>query len=219
MGWQRLREQLAYPMYVISVPSFLDLEEWVPHQDALAAGLLQAYDHETMADKILFISHQWCGWMHPDPNLAQMKTLKVVMHKLLEGNTTVRSNAILELRYNWFVKHTGPWWMERLPHMFLWIDYISMPQPLAARFKGMARAAIDEAIAAEKRARHAGMVGSGDETVQGHSGMDHRLVQDKELEVERLVKLLTSAVDCIPGYLERSAMMWVLVHRRHPPHS
>ena len=83
-----------------------------------------------------------------------------------------------------------------------------MPQPLAARFSGMAEGERDLAMAAEKRARHAGMAGvdeikesgadGGQE--QGHSGMDHRLMQDdKEEEVSRLVKLLITAVDCIPG--------------------
>ncbi len=208
--WERLRERLAYPMYVIPVTTFLGLEEWVPHQDALEQGLLMEYDHDKMADKVLFISHQWAGWMHPDPKGTQMDSLKAVLRKLLDGTTSVRSNAILELRYNWFVKHNGAWWKENLPSMFMWIDFTSMPQPLSARFKGMPKAAVEEAMAAEKRARHAGMVAEDGEG-QGHSGMDHRLVEDKEVEVSRLVKLLTTAVDCIPGYIQRCAMMWVLV--------
>ena len=39
--WERLRETLAYPMYVIPVKTFLGLDEWIPHQDALEQGLLQ----------------------------------------------------------------------------------------------------------------------------------------------------------------------------------
>ena len=99
--------------------------------------------------------------------------------------------------------------------MFLWIDFFAMPQPLSARFKGMSKAAAEAAMAAEKRARHAGMVAAKDGQAQGHSGMDHRQVDDKEEEVARLVALLTTAVDCIPGYIQRCAMMWVLVPPIH----
>ena len=100
-SWQRLKEKLAYPMHVISVPDFLSLDEWLPHQDALSAGLLQEYDHEKMDGRVLFVSHQWSSWLHPDPKLEQMNSLKFALGKLLEGKTEVRSNSILEFSYKW----------------------------------------------------------------------------------------------------------------------
>ena len=206
-------------MHVISVPDFLSLDEWLPHQDALSAGLLQEYDHEKMDGRVLFVSHQWSSWLHPDPKLEQMNSLKFALGKLLEGKTEVRSNSILEFSYKWNLRHTGAWWKQNLPQTYLWIDYLSMPQPLSARFKGMAKSEVDEAMAEEKRARHAGMGAEGEgEASVGHSGMDHRQVdsstgsQDaKEEEVARLVGLLVKAVDCIPMYIQRCSMMWVLV--------
>ena len=202
----------SYPLYCMPVPIFLGMEDWMPHQDALEAGMLTAYDPATMSDKVLFISHQWTSWYHPDPKGEQLRALKYSLKELMEGKTAVRSNATLEMKYKWKINHTGAWWKEMLPKMFLWVDFLSMPQPLSARFKGMAKDEIEAAMAEEKRARHAGMTeakAQGDKPA--HSGMDHRQVEAKEEEVARLVGLLTKAVDCIPSYIQRSSMMWVLV--------
>ena len=79
--WARMREKLAYPMYVIPVQTFLTLDGWVPHQDALESGLLREYDDDAMAGKVVFISHQWSGWMHPDPKLEQMNALKGALRR------------------------------------------------------------------------------------------------------------------------------------------
>ena len=48
----------TYPLYCMPVPTFLKLDGWIPHQEALAQGLLVEYDPATMADDLLFISHQ-----------------------------------------------------------------------------------------------------------------------------------------------------------------
>ena len=46
----------GYPLYCISVPTFLELEQWMPHQDAVKAGKVVKYDAATMSGKVLFIS-------------------------------------------------------------------------------------------------------------------------------------------------------------------
>ena len=239
----RQSEADSYPLYCIPVSTFLGLDDWVSHQDALEQGLLVEYDAATMADLVLFISHQWTSWYHPDPKGDQLRALKFSIEKLLEGQTAVRSNPQLEMTFKWNINHTGEWWKMMLPKMFLWVDFFSMPQPLAARFKGMSKEQIDESMAEvspspspsphphlspspltthhspltfhphpppspspltthhspltfhpipgltqEKRARHAGMTqakAKGEKPA--HSGMDHRQVDAKEVEVGVLV--------------------------------
>ena len=139
----RQSESDSYPLYCIPVSTFLGLDDWVPHQDALEQGLLVEYDAATMADRVLFISHQWTSWYHPDPKGDQLRALKFSIEKLLEGQTAVRSNPQLEMKFKWNINHTGEWWRQMLPKMFLWIDFFSMPQPLAARFKGMSKEQIE----------------------------------------------------------------------------
>ena len=143
----RQSESDSYPLYCIPVSTFLGLDDWMPHQDALEQGLLVEYDAATMADRVLFISHQWTSWYHPDPKGDQLRALKFSIEKLLEGQTAVRSNPQLEMKFKWNINHTGEWWRQMLPKMFLWIDFFSMPQPLAARFKGMSKEQIDESMA------------------------------------------------------------------------
>ena len=154
----RQSEADSYPLYCIPVSTFLGLGDkdwlgrrdhpsWVPHQEALEQGLLVEYDEATMADLVIFISHQWTSWYHPDPKGDQLRALKFSIEKLLEGQTAVRSNPQLEMKYSRYINNTGAWWKQMLPKMFLWIDFFSMPQPLAARFKGMSKEQIDESMA------------------------------------------------------------------------
>ena len=66
-AWERMREKLAYPMYVVPVPAFLEMDAWVPHQEALAAGMLCEYDHATSAAAALdlWASHRrLCSCLH-----------------------------------------------------------------------------------------------------------------------------------------------------------
>ena len=51
-----------YPFCAISVPDFLEMTEWQPHQDLKASGKVKE-----MGDKaeVLFCSHQWCSFTHP----------------------------------------------------------------------------------------------------------------------------------------------------------
>ena len=69
-------------------------------REALTPSLLTSH-------QVIFISHQWNGWLHPDTKLEQMRSLKAALRLLLEGHTTVRSNAILEMAYGWFIAHSG----------------------------------------------------------------------------------------------------------------
>ena len=80
--------------------------------------------------------------------------------------------------------------------MYLWFDYVSMPQPLADDKK---KANEVTEFTAETTA-----------PMMAHAGLkicDHRNVKDDC----DLTKNLTLAVDSIPSYIERCAMMWVLV--------
>ena len=53
-----------YPYYGISVPDFLALTEWLPHEALKASGKVKQMGE---ADEVIFVSHQWCSFSHPDP--------------------------------------------------------------------------------------------------------------------------------------------------------
>ena len=51
-----------YPYYGISVPDFLNLTEWLPHEALKASGKVRQMGE---ADEVIFVSHQWCSFSHP----------------------------------------------------------------------------------------------------------------------------------------------------------
>ena len=53
-----------YPYYGISVPDFLALTEWLPHEALKASGKVKQMGE---TDEVIFCSHQWCSFSHPDP--------------------------------------------------------------------------------------------------------------------------------------------------------
>ena len=81
-----------YPFCAISVPDFLEMTEWQPHQDLKASGKVKE-----MGDKaeVLFCSHQWCSFTHPDPNGDQLRALQTQIRNLMKGKTKTKSNFCL----------------------------------------------------------------------------------------------------------------------------
>ena len=73
-----------YPMHLISVVTFLGLDELLPHQTLKRRGLLSART-DAHAGRILFISHQWLGWTTADPEGAHLRALQKLLRRLISG--------------------------------------------------------------------------------------------------------------------------------------
>ena len=83
-----------------------------------------------MVGNVIFVSHEWLSFDHPDPDGDQRSALHKVLTRLAEGKVKeVRGTVLAEqfLGQKIVVKADG--WKRRLPHMFLWLDYMSVPQP------------------------------------------------------------------------------------------
>lgn len=134
LRWKNLRRQVfaeaaqveKYPFYAMSVPNLLAMEEWRPHQDLLADGLLKKCEDE---DDVIFVSHQWLSFKHPDPQHEQLKSLKKLIRRLLAGELAVESNAVLQVMYGLRMTTTRDEWKRRLPKMYVWLDFISSANP------------------------------------------------------------------------------------------
>ena len=90
--------------------------------------------------------------------------------------------------------------------MYVWFDYISIPQPGALTKKLSAEmvAALDangDGQISQDELKHSPVTKT----------QDHRLMTETDAQVMALVEQLKAAVDSIPSYLERSALMWILV--------
>ena len=177
-----------YPMFVLPVKTFLEMSEWAPHQRLLEDGLLKQWTPEC-ADRTFFVSHQWTAFSHPDPKCSQMRALQTVLRKLASGEWSTFGNYSVSEEYGIKMGRTKAEWQAVMKDAYLWIDYTSMPQPLASVGASPAAAAA-----------HAGMVEA-----------DHRSASSDDGEVARLIANLKAAVDSIPSYVERCAEVMVLV--------
>ena len=119
----------SYGFYALPVADLLELTEWVPHQDLLAAGKLVEVKPDDTETEVVFCSHQWTSFDAPDPTMDQLKVLQSVIRKLMAGKTEVRSNGMLDAVYQYQMRSSGSDWAKALPKMCFWLDYFCMPQP------------------------------------------------------------------------------------------
>lgn len=114
-------------MFLLPISRVLMLDTLRPHQELLAKGWLVQYSVDILA-RIIFVSHQWLGWRHPDPHNVQLPVLQQLISTLMEGKTDVHQHWALQLRGVAMLVQ-GSRWAAALPHMFCWLDYCSIPQP------------------------------------------------------------------------------------------
>ena len=67
-------ESDSAPMWVVKVEHVLAMTgQFRPHQVVKAEGLLEEWDPKMFT---IFVSHQWLGRHHPDPNSTQLQVLQ-----------------------------------------------------------------------------------------------------------------------------------------------
>merc|ERR1719291_637668 len=63
-------DRVRFPMCVMALTDFFELGHLVPHETARAMGKLHFLDTtevvKALAERIIFISHQWTSFGHPD---------------------------------------------------------------------------------------------------------------------------------------------------------
>ena len=84
-----------YPFYGISVPDFLALTEWLPHEALKASGQVRPM---TENDDVVFTSHQWCSFSHPDPAGNQLRVLQT---QIRTYRTVSKLDAIVATSARW----------------------------------------------------------------------------------------------------------------------
>ena len=85
-----------FPMWVIHAADVLELDELQPHQVLLAAGKLKKY--EPSDGFVTFISHEWSGFDHPDPENHQLRSLQRMLLSIQNNKITLASDTISLVR-------------------------------------------------------------------------------------------------------------------------
>eukprot|EP00438_Fugacium_kawagutii_P032385 Skav234888 [mRNA] locus=scaffold840:558679:568666:- [translate_table: standard] len=94
---EQVSPQETFPMFTMGVSIFLEMTKIQPHEELLAAGKLSVFD-ESMG-RAAFVSHQWIGDGHPDPEFKQMKVLQDTLTNLISGRSEVSVDLITEAVY------------------------------------------------------------------------------------------------------------------------
>ena len=73
---------VLFPTHALKVSDFLLLRpgERVTHQKLVADGLVSEWSMEM--GPLAFVSHQWCGWDHPDSNFEQLGLLQTCLRRI-----------------------------------------------------------------------------------------------------------------------------------------
>ena len=72
----------------------------------------------------LFVSHQWLGFHHPDPNAEQLNVLQLVLKKLIAKQMTIQADLWSE--YNEGKATTKD--LDGVGKWHMWLDYFCVPQ-------------------------------------------------------------------------------------------
>eukprot|EP00965_Chrysotila_dentata_P042592 1412780-Pleurochrysis_carterae.AAC.3 len=119
-----------FPLYAIRLK---DLEEIVstrtlePMQEQLKRGRIHKWDPSM--GKLLFISHQWLDWDHPDPDLRQLREFIKYVSSLTVPTT--RLCDVCDLQPSWAFATTAvrlEELAEDIGDLWIWYDFVCVPQ-------------------------------------------------------------------------------------------
>ena len=211
-----------YPMWLMTMDMLMSLKTLEPHQDLLARKCLVRYRPGEHEGRVVFVSHQWAGHTHPDPTNEQLHCLQRLFQRMMSGEI---EKIETDWKHRYFFRSnpfvTKREMMSAAPHMLIWLDFTSMPQPAVevARRDALAAATAAAATAvpppdgAHPEARVAA-IATEEKTAPGaavpgrtFSSSDHRstLLESSELAVQ-----LDLATESIPAYVEKSSLMIIL---------
>ena len=119
--------EVQYPMWLLPLHHFLGLDELLPHQELLRRGMLVQW--EARMRTVIFISHQWTSFDHPDHTGRQLQTVQRMLERMVMGQVSAVDAPFEDqaaLKGN--VKITPGEWKSLLYDAFVWIDYAGVPQ-------------------------------------------------------------------------------------------
>ena len=113
-----------FPMYTVPLNALLEMKKIEPHEVLKARDVLVEFQKDL--GHAAFVSHQWIGQLHPDPDFAQMQVLQDALKHAMSQLHQIPQDALTEV-VNPMAKPL-PTSQLRSKALFLWYDYFSCPQ-------------------------------------------------------------------------------------------
>ena len=119
------KDSLEQPRYVVSMETVLHMTSLRVHEDLMADGLLHIF-REGKRYAAIFVSHQWAGNGHPDPDFEQFQVLQSFLSKLISRQiSSISGNILAELYLD---KPKIPAKELQSFELSVWYDWFSVPQ-------------------------------------------------------------------------------------------
>jgi len=116
---------MLFPMWVLPMSEFLKIEgPPKSHTELIREGKLVQWAPGMYC---IFISHQWLGKNHPDPEGKQVKAFQLALQSILNGKISVESGIIEQVTtFNKSVMDSDT--LTRMASGYVWFDWFSIPQ-------------------------------------------------------------------------------------------
>eukprot|EP00929_Paragymnodinium_shiwhaense_P086968 TRINITY_DN47317_c0_g1_i1.p1 TRINITY_DN47317_c0_g1~~TRINITY_DN47317_c0_g1_i1.p1 ORF type:complete len:647 (+),score=96.54 TRINITY_DN47317_c0_g1_i1:230-2170(+) len=130
-----------FPMYVAKVSDLLKMTAIEAHQELLSKGVFHEYKPGM---KVVFISHQWTSWQHPDRTANRLRVLQDIFRGLKSGDVR---RLLCPFALVW--RHTVTPIIDQgeLQNLadegYVWYDYFCVPQPSVASAAERATTTLD----------------------------------------------------------------------------
>lgn len=90
-------EPVGATMWVLPVSDALKLTRIEKHETLQAEGLLVEW--KPGMNSVLFCSHTWLGWKHPDPNGHKCALLKDFLTDIIAGKRPIKTHYFAEILF------------------------------------------------------------------------------------------------------------------------
>ncbi|CAJ1399136.1 unnamed protein product [Effrenium voratum] len=122
---------MHFPMYVVKVSDFLEMEGPPEAHGALwQRGMLRAWEPGIFT---IFVSHQWLGLAHPDPQGVHCALLRETLQNIIDGTVSAETDIVSQNRGGSRHARQSP---EGLAQGYLFLDWFAIPQ-ITARTAGV----------------------------------------------------------------------------------
>eukprot|EP00939_MAST-03C_sp_MAST-3C-sp1_P003435 g3435.t1 len=130
----KILKDRKFPLWIMSVKRLLELYHRKNkilecHQVLRDQGDVIRYQSLSSDSPIIFVSHEWVDYAHPDPTGYQLDVLCEILYKL-KTNKIFMTHCDTKDYFN-FESHkmmNAKEWACFLEKAYIWIDYISLPQ-------------------------------------------------------------------------------------------
>lgn len=138
------RFEMKFPMWAMSVKDFMAKYDHPgaildSHDVLRGEGLLQKIPIDEKKD-VIFISHEWYDIHHPDPDGIKLghlcSNLRRFMNREIAAVNTHWKDDLLFQDDTTEKPRNADSWKEYFESAYIWLDYISMPQPVVHRLEG-----------------------------------------------------------------------------------